>query len=75
MKRFFIILLTLVSVTIIFANKSQRSIKQEQQRTNKEISETTKKIDENKKQIFLNSGMGRTSFCGKSKHGFFKNYT
>lgn len=50
MKRFFIILLTLVSVTIIFANKSQRSIKQEQQRTNKEISETTKKIDENKKQ-------------------------
>lgn len=50
MKRFFIILLTLVSVTIIFANKTQRSIKQEQQRTNKEISETTKKIDENKKQ-------------------------
>lgn len=50
MKRFFIILLTLVSVTIIFANKSQRSIKQEQQRTNKEISETTKKISENKKQ-------------------------
>ena len=50
MRRFFIILLTMVSVGIVLANKSQRSIKQEQQRTNKEISETTKKISENKKQ-------------------------
>ena len=57
MRRVFIILFAIVSVGIIFANKSQNSIKQKQARTNKEISETTKKIDDNKKktreQVYL----------------------
>lgn len=50
MKRFIFILIALASVGILLANKSQRSIKQEQQRTNKEISETTQKINNNKRQ-------------------------
>ena len=50
MKRLFIILLALISVSVVLADKSQRTIKQEQQRTNKEIKETAKKISSNKKK-------------------------
>ncbi len=39
-----------LSVGAVFADKSQRSIKQEQQRTKKEIKETARKIDSNKKK-------------------------
>lgn len=55
MKRVLIILLMMLSVGVVFADKSksptsQRSIKQEQQRTKKEINETARKIDSNKKK-------------------------
>ncbi len=49
MKRLFFILLTLLSVTTILADKSQSNIKQEKQQANKEIKETKRKIESNKK--------------------------
>lgn len=50
MKRFFIILIALISVGVILADKSQQRIDQERKQTNKEIKETTKKISENERQ-------------------------
>lgn len=50
MRRFFIILFTLVSVGVILADKSQQSLSKEKQQTNKEIKETTQKISDNKKE-------------------------
>lgn len=43
-KRYILILIALISVSIVFADRTQRSIKLEQQRTKKEIKETAKKI-------------------------------
>lgn len=50
MKRLLIILIACLSASIILADKAQQSIKQQQQRTNKEIKETARKIDINKQQ-------------------------
>ena len=43
-RRYILILIALISVNIVFADRTQRSIKLEQQRTKKEIKETAKKI-------------------------------
>lgn len=43
-RRYILILIALISVSIVFADRTQRSIKLEQQRTKKEIKETAKKI-------------------------------
>lgn len=50
MKRFLIILIALISVGVILADKSQQRLDQERKQANKEIKETTKKISENERQ-------------------------
>lgn len=50
MKRFLFILLALISVCIMFADKAQRNIKQEKLQASKEIKLTTKKIESNKQK-------------------------
>lgn len=50
MKRFLIILIALISVGVILADKSQQRLDRERKQANKEIKETTKKISENERQ-------------------------
>lgn len=50
MKRFLIILIAIISVGVILADKSQQRLDRERKQANKEIKETAKKISENERQ-------------------------